>query len=550
MAVAATVLTAGAAAVAMGAVTGAASTFGAGLTALSGGLAGSGSLATAAAAGTVAASTGVGVAAVGAAALGGAAGSIAGQSMGMALSNRDSFSWREVALSAVGSAIGSGVGQSGLGQLTFGLQGNGASIASAMARSAITSSALQAVSLGTDSQGRFSWRAVAASAVGAGVGAGMGAAFGASAPPGGIGMTPAERFGELARGTVYSIAAGSAASAIGSGRVMARQVAVDAFGNALGESIVAQSQTQGYGPNSARDYENGADIADSTAVRRVDANTIIDNRAYASSLAANEFYGQLVGVMSNPSAGDSSDATLLAASNGFTGLGRESSSASGGGLKVDPSRLPRFWTSDTFESRYAPSLGLKEVGDYFSGFGSGLKNGFSLSGVVDGVSGFVSGLVTDFGGTLESNGLAMQARVRQLFRAGRSGDFTTAGRIEGQMLGEQAAGLALGYGVGQGLKLGAAAFNTVGGITSNLISSSLAPYTSVRLGASSLSSRATEYGVAFFGDTNLGYYTRQNATIGRAEKPFFFMPLADSAVVRDAADAARYTGRAPSAEAA
>jgi hypothetical protein len=67
----------------------------------------------------------------------------------------------------------------------------------------------------------------------------MGAAFGASAPPGGIGMTPAERFGELARGTVYGIAAGSAASAIGSGRVMARQVAVDAFGNALGNGLMA-----------------------------------------------------------------------------------------------------------------------------------------------------------------------------------------------------------------------------------------------------------------------------------------------------------------------
>jgi len=73
------------------------------------------------------------------------------------------------------------------------------------------------------------------------VGAGMGAAFGASAPPGGIGMTPAERFGELARGTVYSIAAGSAASAIGSGRVMARQVAVDAFGNALGNGLAEMS---------------------------------------------------------------------------------------------------------------------------------------------------------------------------------------------------------------------------------------------------------------------------------------------------------------------
>jgi hypothetical protein len=61
---------------------------------------------------------------------------------------------------------------------------------------------------------------------------------------------------------------------------------------------------------------------------------------------------------------------------------------------------------------------------------------------------------------------------------------------------------------------------------------------------------AKDYGVAFFGDSNLGYYTRDKATIGRDGKSFFFMPAEDSAVVKNAADAARYTGRAPSAEAA
>lgn len=59
-----------------------------------------------------------------------------------------------------------------------------------------------------------------------------------------------------------------------------------------------------------------------------------------------------------------------------------------------------------------------------------------------------------------------------------------------------------------------------------------------------------QYGVAFFGESNLGYYTRETATIGREGKSFFFMPVEDSAVVKNAADAARYTGRAPSAEAA
>jgi hypothetical protein len=317
MAVAATVLTAGAAAVAMGAVTGAASTFGAGLTALSGGLAGSGSLATAGtlAAGSVAASTGVGVATAGAAALGGAAGSIAGQGIGMALGNRESFSWREVAMSAVGSAIGSGVGQSGLGQLTFGLQGNGAGIASAMARSAITSSALQAVSLGAGSQGRFSWRAVTASAVGSGVGAGMGAAFGASAPPGGIGMTPAERFGELARGTVYGIAAGSAASAIGSGRVMARQVAVDAFGNALGNALGNSIAEVGRSAREALYSEN---------IDREDAELGQAMRTYARdsqrwSIADQTFKSIIDQLAANPQGATVDPSYPPVAANGLTG---------------------------------------------------------------------------------------------------------------------------------------------------------------------------------------------------------------------------------------
>jgi hypothetical protein len=417
-----------------------------------------------------------------ASAAGGAAGSVASQAVGIATGRQQDFSWRQVAMSAVGSMVSSSIGPGAIGANPLGMSPYQA----AAARAAFTSTSLQAVSMASGQQGRFNWRAVAASAVGAGLGQGAQVGFGAQAAPSALSTALGQTFGEVGRGTVFGMMSGAAASAIGSGRVMARQVAVDAFGNALGDSIVAQSQTQGQGPWSSAKYENGADIADSTAVKRVDAKTIIDNRAYASFPAANGLYDQLVGAMSNPSAGDNSDATLLAASNGFTGLGRESSSVSGGGLKVDPSRLPRFWTSETFESRYAPSLGLKEVGDYFSGFGSGFNDRFSLSGVVEGVSGFVSGLVTDFGGTLESSGLAMQDRVRQLFKAGRSGDFTTAGRIEGGIAGEQAAGLVLGVGVGQGLRLGATAFNAVGGVASDLVTSSLAPYASIRLGATGL----------------------------------------------------------------
>jgi hypothetical protein len=53
-------------------------------------------------------------------------------------------------------------------------------------------------------------------------------------------------------------------------------------------------------------------------------------------------------------------------------------------------------------------------------------------------------------------------------------------------------------------------------------------------------------GVAFFGESNVGFYTAENATLGAKGKSFFMMPLEDSAVVTNAGSAARYTGMSPS----
>lgn len=65
----------------------------------------------------------------------------------------------------------------------------------------------------------------------------------------------------------------------------------------------------------------------------------------------------------------------------------------------------------------------------------------------------------------------------------------------------------------------------------------------------SISPITNDYGVAFFGDDNLKYYTGSNVKLGApGGKPFFFMPLEDSAAVKNAGDAARLTGMAPSAQ--
>ena len=57
---------------------------------------------------------------------------------------------------------------------------------------------------------------------------------------------------------------------------------------------------------------------------------------------------------------------------------------------------------------------------------------------------------------------------------------------------------------------------------------------------------AQNAGVAFFGPSNLKYYLRADPTLGTASSPFFHMPLQDGLIVRNADDALRYTGNAPS----
>jgi hypothetical protein len=55
-----------------------------------------------------------------------------------------------------------------------------------------------------------------------------------------------------------------------------------------------------------------------------------------------------------------------------------------------------------------------------------------------------------------------------------------------------------------------------------------------------------DYGVAFFGESNLKYYSGDTAKLGREGGGFFHMPIEDSSIVTDTADAARYTGMSPS----
>ncbi len=179
-------------------------------------------------------------------AVSGAAGAAAGQLVGNVTGVYDGFDWKAVAMGAVGGAITGGL--SGVNLL-----GEGAGItANAVARAAVGNALSQGVGVVTGLQDKFDWRGVAASAVGSVVGLGVGKAV-----SGAVGSSP---LGQFVTRFISGLAAGATASLVRGGRIYAQQVAMDAFGNALGESIVASSQ-------SGVDWSKAPDQSDAETAR-------------------------------------------------------------------------------------------------------------------------------------------------------------------------------------------------------------------------------------------------------------------------------------------
>lgn len=168
-------------------------------------------------------------------AIGGAVGSIASQLVGNALGVVDGFSWKAVAMGALSGGI-----SQGLSGVNF-TGGELAGLGNTIARAAIGNAATQGIAVATGLQERFDWKSVAASAIGAGVGWGVGQALGPQTLPSGE-VRPAAfseygRAGDVLRSGLTGFAAGLATSAARGGKVSITQIAVDAFGNALGTSF-------------------------------------------------------------------------------------------------------------------------------------------------------------------------------------------------------------------------------------------------------------------------------------------------------------------------
>jgi len=217
VAVVATVFTAGlmapaavAAAAAVGTTTALGATMAAGVAALTG---------------AVGMTLGVGV---GIGLVAGAVGSVVSQGVGMAVGVQNKFSWSGVALGGISTAATAGVSVGFGGTATLSST-TGARALELAGRSMVSSTISQGIAAATGLQSKFSWTNVAAAGVGAGVGSAVASEL----------LPNASSFSErLTRGFVAGAVGGVAASVLSGGKANYVQVAVDAFGNALGNSIV------------------------------------------------------------------------------------------------------------------------------------------------------------------------------------------------------------------------------------------------------------------------------------------------------------------------
>lgn len=179
-----------------------------------------------------------GLSAVGIGLAAGAVGSIVSQGVGMAIGAQSKFNWTGVATSALGSGVTAGVGAA-FNSANFlaanpGIAANGAAKVGAMeavARAAVSSSVSQGIAVATGLQPKFSWVNVAASGAGAGIGSVVGSKVFPNATDFGRRMTS---------GFAAGAAGGLAASVLSGGKANYTQIAIDAFGNALGNSVVEQ----------------------------------------------------------------------------------------------------------------------------------------------------------------------------------------------------------------------------------------------------------------------------------------------------------------------
>ncbi|HYF19036.1 MAG TPA: hypothetical protein VEA40_14295, partial [Ramlibacter sp.] len=176
------------------------------------------------------------------------------------------------------SAIGSGISAN--------LPLAGGTAGGAMARVGVASALTQEIGVVTGLQRKFDWRGVAASALGAGLGFEVGEALGLPRHGFPGGMAPGEFLG---KSFVKGMAAGLTTAVARGGKVSVQQVAVDAFGNALGSGLAAVVSRPNYtAEEAAGDYAHENNRSASAAALNASAggNAYTGGEVWAADVAA------------------------------------------------------------------------------------------------------------------------------------------------------------------------------------------------------------------------------------------------------------------------
>ncbi|EJL74989.1 hypothetical protein PMI12_02871, partial [Variovorax sp. CF313] len=170
---------------------------------------------------------GYGMVTAGAAA--GAAGSIASQVVGNAIGVQDGFSWKGVALGAIGGVVSAGLGGANI------LPDTGSAFINGAMRGALGSAITQGVAVVTGLQDKFSWKSVAASAVSAGVSQGLNSA---------MQYDPKAQF-DFGKSFVSGFGGALAGTVVRGGKISGAQIAADAFGNIIGDALAKANNVPG-----------------------------------------------------------------------------------------------------------------------------------------------------------------------------------------------------------------------------------------------------------------------------------------------------------------
>jgi len=201
-------------------------------------------------------------------ALAAAAGSVVSQAVGVATGIQEKFSWKGVALSAIGGGVGAGLG--GIAQFDkLGTFGAGA------ARGAVGSAISQGIGVATGLQDSFSWVSVAAAGVGGGVGALVDGAYG---------DTISSAFGDGNAGKYAADLARSSASALANA---ATRSAID--GSNFGDNVVASIPDVVGGLLGSFVGDNILDAFKSSPTVSVNARTV-DIDVQAKELSFDQWY--------------------------------------------------------------------------------------------------------------------------------------------------------------------------------------------------------------------------------------------------------------------